>query len=483
MFSYGDITAKLLLLLLYISDLFSRCRNIKRFALDYALDRGDTFILTIISPNKIQGSHARPHMDPSDRSGDSSSTRPIASSSKPGVEASDDAHRDAAGPKLSKSQGKHRRQAKKRHVDRYRCGEPQSSPIDIEKSSSLRSAVTSSGPGPTDGAENPKDVTSPGATRNEIIRRRQAPVKRVDQGHSVSTASDPTASAIQHGLSEMSLEDSGHPPSWMPRMNTQIVPGTRLTRSQEKRKRRALRLNQPYKPRLGLRSLPTEIQLQILEACIVTGSSVIELITCASVGRIYQQPRAHKGIALGILRTCRLYWEEGSKMFWERNRFLLCSSATGPAFIGSLSPYTGIVTNIKHIALNYTVSACRSSCTQAVMDSVRLAQEMSFLETLEVELVVSSRRDCSDSADCEHEDLAKKVWWDVLGSREEKITRTGNYLQRVTVTTRNMGVIRTVSTSGSPIEDLDLELGCRLLPALLRKGNRASGGTTESPNS
>ena len=422
-------------------------------------------------------------MDSSYRDGESSPSRRIKSSSEPGAEAGDDAHRDVAVPKLFKSQAKRRRQAKKRHADRYRYGEPQSSAIHIEKSSLLISAVTSNGPESTDRAENSRDVTSPGATRNEMICREHAPAKRDDQRHSISTASNPTESAIQYSLSELSIEDSSHPLPWVPRKNTQIVPGTRLTRSQEKRKRRALRLNQPYKPRLGLRSLPTEIQLQILEACIVTGSPVIELITCASVGRIYRQPRAHKGIALGILRTCRLYWEEGSKMFWERNRFLFCSPATGPAFVGSLRPYAGILSNIKHIALKYTVSACRSSCTQAVMDSVRLAQEMLFLETLEVELVINSRWDCSDSPDCEHENPAKKVWWDVFGSREEKTTKTGNCLQRVTVITRNVGEIRTVSTSGSPIEDLDLELGCRLLPALLRKENRAGAGTAESPNS
>ena len=420
-------------------------------------------------------------MDPSSRDGENSSARRIVSSSEPRAEARDDAHRGVAGPKISKSQAKRRRQAKKRHADRYRYGEPQSGAIDIEKSSSPISAVTSSGPHPTDRAESPKNVTNPNATRNGMIGREQAPVERDYQGHSVSTAFDPTESTIQHGLSEMSIENSGNLLPWVPRKNTQIVPGTRLTRSQGKHKRRALHLNQRYKPRLGLRSLPTEIQLQILEACIVTGSPVIELITCASVGRIYRQPRAHKGTALGILRTCRLYWEEGSKMFWERNRFLFCSPATGPAFVGSLRPYAGFLINIKHIALKYNVSACRSSCTQAMMDSVRLAQKLSFLETLEVELIVSSRWDCSNSPDCEHENLAKKVWWDVFGSREEKITKTGNRLQRVTVTTRNMGEIQTMSTHGSPIEDLDLELGCRLLPALLRKENRAGGERKESP--
>ncbi|KAL2866501.1 uncharacterized protein BJX67DRAFT_354959 [Aspergillus lucknowensis] len=56
--------------------------------------------------------------------------------------------------------------------------------------------------------------------------------------------------------------------------------------------------------------LPVEIKIQILRACLVSSQPIVGF-------RPYS-----RGINMGVLRVCKLFHEEGTKIFWAENRFL-----------------------------------------------------------------------------------------------------------------------------------------------------------------
>jgi len=212
----------------------------------------------------------------------------------------------------------------------------------------------------------------------------------------------------------------------------------------------------------GLPCLPIEIQLQILEACVVNSRTCIELIA----GQTYHQFCDHNGVALGILRTCRLYWEEGSKIFRERNDFTLRSFQAGPAFSSSLRLYSKALPNLKHLTLRYTTLGCSNCSIQAVADFSRTVRLMPTLESLDIELESRWDWDCTDANNGEHCLPSEEAFKDFY-EKGYYVKADQCRLRHITLSGRSwINEMRTVTLSGEPCSDLAPILAERLLPAL-----------------
>lgn len=172
---------------------------------------------------------------------------------------------------------------------------------------------------------------------------RQPPAQGIRQyrGHSIPATSDPHAADYGTGLSEAMSLNSSEPLPEAQRTNASGFVENDQSESDAKPCTEASQSDG------GLPSLPLEIQLQILEACVVRRGTHIELIDC----RNFQKLCDHNGIDLAILLTCRLYREEGSKMYQERNNFTV---RTVRPFITLLDHYSRLLPDIKHLTLLYT---------------------------------------------------------------------------------------------------------------------------------
>ena len=69
-----------------------------------------------------------------------------------------------------------------------------------------------------------------------------------------------------------------------------------------------------------------EVQLRILESCVVAKNPIINFARTArqTVFLVQQkpEPRGQDELALNIISTCRTYREEAWKLFWQRNMFV-----------------------------------------------------------------------------------------------------------------------------------------------------------------
>ena len=188
---------------------------------------------------------------------------------------------------------------------------------------------------------------------------------------------------------------------------------------------------------LTLRTLPMEIQLNILEACLVTSNPFIELITSSCFSQPYHELRGHKDIVLGILRTCRLYWVEGSKMFWQRNRFLFSSPTLCPAFIDKLSFHSRLLPWIKHLTLRYAILDSLSDVLNAAVNAIDRVRQMPLLESVEVELVTRWEYRWSNDPSCTLLIRAlrrvRRVFEDYHHDREARIGNIETQVQSITV--------------------------------------------------
>ena len=138
--------------------------------------------------------------------------------------------------------------------------------------------------------------------------------------------------------------------------------------------------------RLSLLSLPIEIQLQILEVCLVAHCPFIELTPPNNRSRYYGESYAYGGVTMNVLRTCRLYWKEGCKIFFNQNKFVFYSPENHPTSIGSLRPYHSILSKFRHIALRYDVQDY-GPAARVLNEASYIAQRMQAVATLDVEIL------------------------------------------------------------------------------------------------
>ncbi|KAG7005699.1 hypothetical protein G7Y79_00018g045060 [Physcia stellaris] len=151
-----------------------------------------------------------------------------------------------------------------------------------------------------------------------------------------------------------------------------------------------------------LPDLPTEIQLQILEACLVSDSGTVHV---SQHNLFYGDPatptvKASNNVNLNILRTCRLFREEGLKVFFQRNHFIVSSALTKPEEIGDLSLSFGHVPPIKHLTLKYSTLYGNCKVVQAALDAFCIANRLPILEILKVQLDARERNstECTEGS-------------------------------------------------------------------------------------
>lgn len=146
---------------------------------------------------------------------------------------------------------------------------------------------------------------------------------------------------------------------------------------------------QSAKPKTGLPGLPMEIQLQTLESCLVSDSLCINLISLRNEGLLVQQPRDQEDIALGILLTCRLYWHEGSQIFWKRN--WLCFHQAPIVALDYFRHYSSILPHLRHVVLNYTLVDDHRSIRNTILGASWVALMMPSLDSLEIQVFTHHR--------------------------------------------------------------------------------------------
>lgn len=135
----------------------------------------------------------------------------------------------------------------------------------------------------------------------------------------------------------------------------------------------------------GLPILPLEIQLKILQTCITASPPLIEITGPYGFGCCPDKTHEPWRLALGILRTCRLYWIEGSKMFFSSNRFMLRALRTCPAAVVNAGAYASMLPHLKHVVLKYECFMTYGCAATAARDISRTASQLPLLETLPVE--------------------------------------------------------------------------------------------------
>lgn len=364
---------------------------------------------------------------------------------------SDDfAHVDAA-PKWSKSQKKRLRQGKKRRAMAAAKlslqGQPAVTGLDMRDGGQSSLMTSTIDPGTRD-----TEATVGVLVKSDQAERHpSAQASRQYLDHSIPVKSDLHAAEYGKGLSEaMTLTSSGPLPEAV-RTNESGFVENDLSESDPKLCAKASQSNR------GLPSLPVEIQLQILEACVVTSRTYIVLIA----DQTFREFCEYNSIALTILRTCRLYRDEGSKMFRERNDFAFHSVQGDRAFSSSLEDYSRALPNLKHLTLVYTTRGCPAWFVKAHQDFSRTARLMPKLEALNIELESSWNSVCS--VECEHCPIKQTPHWVEFCQLKALQYR----LRRITLSGRSLkNEMRTVTLSGEPNGDHAPILNYWLVPAL-----------------
>ena len=299
-------------------------------------------------------------MDSVHHKSDSATTPSTGTSNSIGHDAKDEVCQPSNTPKLTKSQKQRRRRWAKRRAQAQT--QPTNAPNTehVEHSSSTVPSPSASSSRPETEAvdDDAQDVKEHHLSKSQKRRRRRAMKLYGDkyEPRAASSSIEPDGSSSSTTISNLcNSQQPFDEPTETP------VPRVKEGRSQAKHSRQAK--PQPTqsrsKPvRQSLATLPVEIQLKILEACLVTSSHYIQLTIRDRHGRIFPQPEAHKDVAFDILRACRLYWEEGSKIFWGKNQFLLCLSTLGPASTCVLDGCASALRWIKRLTLNYKILEC-----------------------------------------------------------------------------------------------------------------------------
>lgn len=362
----------------------------------------------------------------------------------------DNVVQEVAAAKWSKSQKKRLRQGKKRRVMALaklcQQEQPQSSPPALDTRDGGKSSLVTS---PT--ISNSHDTEAIGGVRlidGQVERHPWAQVGRQYSGHSFPATSD--SNAPERGQLTLS---ASRPLPEVKCISTPNLVDVDLGKSDTKLCAKASQSDG------SLPSLPIEIQLQILKESVVTSGTCIELIA----GQTSRQFCDHNGIALAILSTCRLYWQEGSKIFRERNIFAF---RTGRACISSLKHYSRALPDLKHLTLRYTILGCSNCTMQAVADFSRIVRLMPTLKSLDVELESRWDWDSTDANNCEHY-LPIEEAFKYLYGKGDHLKADQCCLRRITLSGRSWtSEMRFVTLSGEPCSDSAPILADRILPAL-----------------
>lgn len=361
----------------------------------------------------------------------------------------DDVAQEVNAPILSKSHKERRRQGRKRRAlaklreqEQLQSSPPSIDTQDHEKSSSTTSTTNSS----TRLVEATSGVP---LINDQAARHPWTQNGRQYRNHSTPTASQSNMLECGQGLSKTWTPTSSRP---LPEVQRTCAPShveIDLNKSHAKPHGNAS-LSEG-----GLPCLPVEIQLQILEACVVNSRTCIELIA----GQTYHQFCDHNGVALGILRTCRFYWQEGSKIFRERNSFILRSFQAGPAFSSSLRLYSKALPNLKHLTLRYTTLGCSNCSIQAVADFSKTVRLMPTLESLDIELESRWDWNCTDANNGEHCLPSEEAFKDFY-EKGYYVKADQCRLRHITLSGRSrINEMRIVTLSGEPCSDLAPILG------------------------
>lgn len=181
--------------------------------------------------------------------------------------------------------------------------------------------------------------------------------------------------------------------------------------------------------RRGLSDLPQEIQLQILEDCLIT-RPYIKLVVRDDLGVSCCLPWQYLDVSLSILLTCQLYWTEGSRIFWERNRFLFCASLSKMGMC-DLNAYRILLPKIQHVVLDYPIPCCCGSYNFSLADVGNILQHMPSLKSLEVQLMIRENCLCPDDPYCYYNIWQAEAYRINLASKQAGLKSCEGRIQRL----------------------------------------------------
>ena len=216
--------------------------------------------------------------------------------------------------------------------------------------------------------------------------------------------------------------------------------------------------------RPSLLSLPFEIQLKILKDCLVTSHFIVNLKDRIPSNHYLAagEELGQDHISLNVLFTCRLYFEQGWKIFWLQNAFLFSSRAAYHLRIRRWPCGNPVLANLRRCTLRHAMLRDHAHVCDVVLLDLKAVQLMPCLEKLEVEMVLDG-------------DLPRNrgpvgKLKSILGSRgiAERIFRayrSGSPLKCLAA----KADLESVSVSGMTVDEIGM-LVVRMLSTLLRDG-------------
>lgn len=150
----------------------------------------------------------------------------------------------------------------------------------------------------------------------------------------------------------------------------------------------------------NLTSLPMELQLRVLRACVVADTPIIDMRVHRALSgyasRVEKEHRGQEDIHFRILATCRVYHEEGWKMFWQQNtftflRFWEAGSYRSSGFPSIPEAFERLprYTMLRHLSLRYGGEDLAGEGIMTIMNTVYLVQDLPAIETLNLDNAVS----------------------------------------------------------------------------------------------
>ncbi|KAL8823339.1 MAG: hypothetical protein Q9191_005949 [Dirinaria sp. TL-2023a] len=142
----------------------------------------------------------------------------------------------------------------------------------------------------------------------------------------------------------------------------------------------------------SLTTLPFELQLEILQYCVVATAPLLNLGQKSEVTAEFQHPendpRGQDELSLSILATCRVYHAEGWKMLWKHNTFVFSDDALRPTR-GSISQYLRPIppyTALRHISFRVWGPKAQDALLSATgRDAIDIAECLPALESLQLD--------------------------------------------------------------------------------------------------
>lgn len=194
---------------------------------------------------------------------------------------------------------------------------------------------------------------------------------------------------------------------------------------------------------ISLPLFPVEVQLKILQYCVVS-KDPIELTGPYDLGCAPKESDFPGYHCRAILRTCRLYWVEGLKLFYRSNQLILetLDYHPGPerrflwAALYSPGTYASMLPYLEHVVLKYRNLRCYGCRFAAASDVNAIVEQTPSLKTLEILMSTDWVTRGYETSTCEHHpDLDDLL--SVLAPRDTHLAENGKDIRCIKLRWKN----------------------------------------------